>query len=971
MAQDFVLHGDFVQFTGNARCKACQGKDLKCALQHSDEGCMACAGAGRDCIFSRYLEISGPKARFDWLALLHAARGQEIIPLRTPATSIATPATTPFLGEIIESRPPLQAIAPRPRNEIVSVPMASVQNANPERIRARSDSSPEVEGLRRGIHPRNRIESAEIPTIAEQERERDHAKRNALVTHWLDAISLESPEEDQSQAPPDSESPSTLRWSHPLDPRHIRPDNHEAGPPDVDHSEAMDSESKMRVGSENPQPPRSPSDMFLPRSSRGPVTNQSPNLEAFPWIEPLRLPSLENTIAQPGTSNQAMFRFERRAHDMDTASHLANESDSSGPRDERISAFLRQNSRAVPRPSHDIPKKEPSATEKGQMTVERTSSENALADRILAISQGGDEAENLLPKLQNPDSSSNIMSHSAPTTAIVTSKRIPSLRSSLAEIDNKPFPNPLSATKPIIPRHLEQRDAPRPAMNFDRVPPLTTELGRVACRNDIVSFNPRMPEYLLERMTQEQLRRHERLTQLKSNHAKMRQQGRCPSGSHCFDPKDYSRWFEAAQHATLSGLKTVGSKYLPDDPDRQVTGATYQHGRAYEQEDLDDEADEIFVGSSTLPSGYPVPPEQSFPADFECPFCFRLKRFQKPSDWVKHIHEDIQPFVCTFKDCWEPRSFKRKADWVRHENERHRQLEWWTCNLRDCSHKCFRKDNFVQHLVREHKMPEPKSRGHEHRSGAAETPDDQLWKLVETCRHETSKSPKDEPCKFCGNVCNSWKKLTVHVAKHMENIAIPVWTRVAPYDSMPKPTNSPIEQKLPPPPTPRPILASFFPVNAPNGSNPLSTEGPFPGKLPLALAGRASSVPSTASQITTGSRLYQCEVAGCAHERGFATQTDLNRHQKGVHGIYQSNDSISYRCVGKDCNNADKIWPRRDNFRGHLSRMHPNENIEELTERYVALLDTPQHLLGRDSFLATCVELVLPVLSIGCVFPQI
>jgi len=85
----------------------------------------------------------------------------------------------------------------------------------------------------------------------------------------------------------------------------------------------------------------------------------------------------------------------------------------------------------------------------------------------------------------------------------------------------------------------------------------------------------------------------------------------------------------------------------------------------------------------------------------------------------------------------------------------------------------------------------------------------------------------------------------------------------------------------------------------------------------------------------TGSRFYRCDVSGCTHDRGFATQTDLNRHQKGVHGIYQGNDSISYRCQGKDCNHPDKIWPRRDNFRGHLSRIHPNENVEELTERYI------------------------------------
>ena len=149
-------------------------------------------------------------------------------------------------------------------------------------------------------------------------------------------------------------------------------------------------------------------------------------------------------------------------------------------------------------------------------------------------------------------------------------------------------------------------------------------------------------------------------------------------------------------------------------------------------------------------------------------------------------------------------------------------------------------------------MPEPKSRGHEHRSGTADTPDDQVWKLVEACRHETSKSPKDEPCKFCGNVCNSWKKLTVHVAKHMENIAIPVWKKVAPGDSMPQTTSPVVPKMSPPQPSPRPVLTSFFPINATNGGRTMTSEGLTSGKIPLTLIARPTSVPSTSSQITMG-----------------------------------------------------------------------------------------------------------------------
>lgn len=50
--------------------------------------------------------------------------------------------------------------------------------------------------------------------------------------------------------------------------------------------------------------------------------------------------------------------------------------------------------------------------------------------------------------------------------------------------------------------------------------------------------------------------------------------------------------------------------------------------------------------------------------------------------------------------------------------------------------------------------------------------------MVERCRQDTTKQPKDEPCRFCGNICTSWKKLTVHLAKHMEQISMPILTLV-------------------------------------------------------------------------------------------------------------------------------------------------------------------------------------------------
>jgi hypothetical protein len=219
----------------------------------------------------------------------------------------------------------------------------------------------------------------------------------------------------------------------------------------------------------------------------------------------------------------------------------------------------------------------------------------------------------------------------------------------------------------------------------------------------------------------------------------------------------------------------------------------------------DDSMPEGGLTAETFPPGVPMPPIRTLPAEFECQLCFKAKKFQKPSDWTKHVHEDLQPFTCTFQKCKEPKSFKRKADWVRHENERHRRLEWWKCEVNDCGHVCYRKDNFLQHLVREHKYSEPaqKTKAAIKKSGSA----DPAWEMLERCHHDTPYKPQNEPCKFCGRAFNSWKKLMVHHAKHMEQITLPVLrlvesatvdqnTVISPIDQNPTPVTPISGQKL-------------------------------------------------------------------------------------------------------------------------------------------------------------------------------
>ncbi|KAJ8112370.1 hypothetical protein OPT61_g5249 [Boeremia exigua] len=78
---------------------------------------------------------------------------------------------------------------------------------------------------------------------------------------------------------------------------------------------------------------------------------------------------------------------------------------------------------------------------------------------------------------------------------------------------------------------------------------------------------------------------------------------------------------------------------------------------------------------------------------------------------------------------------------------------------------------------------------------------------------------------------------------------------------------------------------------------------------------------------------FVCDVPDCKREgKGFSTVNDLERHKKSVHKIGIAK-SKSYQCAAAKCANSTKIWPRLDNFKQHLERMHKEEDSLELIKR--------------------------------------
>lgn len=358
-------------------------------------------------------------------------------------------------------------------------------------------------------------------------------------------------------------------------------------------------------------------------------------------------------------------------------------------------------------------------------------------------------------------------------------------------------------------------------------------------RDHVRRLNPRLQPFLLDRVAQEQIRRYKKLVETKIKHTRSVQVSKkCQSGKFCI---------ELGGEARLLAPRTSSR-----DPDTTLT--QFQISNPADEEVDESGFTDGIVTPALFPSGIPLPPAPRLPAELECNLCFKIKKFQKPSDWTKHVHEDIQPFSCTFAHCSESKSFKRKADWVRHENERHRHLEWWKCSVQECNHICYRKDNFAQHLVREHKMTEPRikrgsssSKNKPVNNGLSE--DSEVWRLVDECRFETEKRAHEEPCPFCGNICSTFKKLSVHMGKHMEQIAMPILQLVEMREVSPDTIISPIEQ-------PQMVLSSY---------------AIMPGAVQPVDSNNLSPYPTSATSA------YQTSSAG---------QSPASMHGRPQHGAY-------------------------------------------------------------------------------------
>ncbi|KAJ5825744.1 hypothetical protein N7474_002882 [Penicillium riverlandense] len=691
-----------------------------------------------------------------------------------------------------------------------------------------------------GLGPQSRGDEY-VPSPNQVKNQHDRQDRNADITIWSATVSaatdgvgnaLGIPSHRRNQAGSRLRARST--GDRPLqqqDYLSLKGDKRTPGPGVLIHESSEEdlSENESEVSSDEESAPVNVNDTGYDISKQEPfpsvdlTSTDDDGFRLYPWQDPPRNPAPRTEQFQPSSSHAAMVAFESRVRDLETASLAATIDNNSiinvratlenfsledrPKKAERRPSLLKRPFSKLKRQASDLslgqsnsPSKskedhpEPQRKDSGnsprhRLSLHKHSRGSSINSAVIAMSsQIAAIGSNHSARAASPNTEATPMSLSVKgrprARSEVPRPASPGLMDLMTSHGGPPVANLAHSAKPGSDTEQSPGSTARGAegpegaddddetgmgddsglvMDFPAVSrlPVPTIEGFKA---QIMQLNPLLEPALIHRFANEQLRRYENLVKLQQKHAQALTNRSCRSGKFCF-----------ALGGDASLLQLRKQPANSDTGNTQFRVTDFNQGR-----DQPYAMVEGAIAAAQFPPGVPLPPVSRLPAQFECPICFEVKKFQKPSDWSKHVHEDVQPFTCTFPQCNEPKSFKRKADWVRHENERHRQLEWWTCTYPDCSHTCYRKDNFVQHLVREHKMPEPKMK--KSKASASEKPSEaqrerdieRLWEMVEQCRQETKQRSEQERCRFCGNICGNWKKLTVHLGKHLEQLAMPV-----------------------------------------------------------------------------------------------------------------------------------------------------------------------------------------------------
>lgn len=167
------------------------------------------------------------------------------------------------------------------------------------------------------------------------------------------------------------------------------------------------------------------------------------------------------------------------------------------------------------------------------------------------------------------------------------------------------------------------------------------------------------------------------------------------------------------------------------------------------------------VGS--LRARFPPIPDGAEDCPIVCPLCsavLDISGGRTKEGWQRHVLEDSEPYVCTFKGC-SSSTFADRGVWFEHEMESHRTI--WICLY--CRCKISDRDTFKSHIEFDHTNAWNKSK----QDGV------ELSSLLVACQHPVQVI-QPALCPFCGPYWTSdsvpLHQYRSHVGQHLLEIAL-------------------------------------------------------------------------------------------------------------------------------------------------------------------------------------------------------
>ena len=205
-------------------------------------------------------------------------------------------------------------------------------------------------------------------------------------------------------------------------------------------------------------------------------------------------------------------------------------------------------------------------------------------------------------------------------------------------------------------------------------------------------------------------------------------------------------FYKEEHGSTVAPSETTASAY-DEHFDKEVV--------TQKDEDMQSETSYATSLSRSTNSRMPrIPKEAANEQPFECPFCHTIAVVKDMHGWKKHVYRDLQPYVCTFRDCaTADETYESRRQWFSHELQKHRRV--WACSAH-CQQTFPSATQLITHMKKFSTM---------------DVPDAQLPAFIEMRASPVPKNAKCT-CPLCSFQVTGTSSLQKHLGRHLEELAL-------------------------------------------------------------------------------------------------------------------------------------------------------------------------------------------------------